>query len=151
MTRKKLVAFTVLGLALTALFTYALAAADYGSTESSKLVGMYFFQEYISPTVIFASVMLFLLLLTVKPPSPEQAHSVKNRLIKLFGENTLAIFFVHVIVLETIREGFLGFALNRTMLDPIVEIPLITVIVLFVSLAIVWALKKVPYLKSFIG
>jgi len=112
---------------------------------------MYFFQEYISPTVIFASVMLFLLLLTVKPPAPEQAGSVKNRLIKLFGENTLAIFFVHVIVLESIQEGFLGFTLNRTILDPIVEVPLISVVVLFVSLAIVWALKKVPGLKNFIG
>ncbi|MGD6806152.1 MAG: acyltransferase [Candidatus Bathyarchaeia archaeon] len=149
--RKKLVAFTALGLALTALATYVLAAADYGSSGSSKLVGMYFFQEYISPTVIFASVMLFLLLLTVKPPAPEQAGSVKNRLIKLFGENTLAIFFVHVIVLESIQEGFLGFTLNRTILDPIVEVPLISVVVLFVSLAIVWALKKVPGLKNFIG
>jgi surface polysaccharide O-acyltransferase-like enzyme len=149
--RKKLAAFTTLGLALTVLGTYALAAADYGSAESTKLVGMYFFQEYISPTVIFASVMLFLLLLTVKPPAPEKAGSIKNRLIKLFGENTLAIFFVHVIVLESIQEGFLGFALNRTLINPIVEIPIITVIVLFISLGIVWALKKVPYLKNLIG
>ncbi len=151
MDRKKLAAFTALGLALTALATYALAAADYAYGEGTKLVNMYFFQEYISPTVIFASVMLFLLFLTVKPPVPEKARSVKNRLIKLFGENTLAIFFVHVIILESIQNGYLGFTLNRSLLDPIVEIPLITVIVLFVSLAIVWALKKVPYLKSLIG
>lgn len=151
MDRKKLVAFTALGLALTALATYALAAADYAYGEAPKLVNMYFFQEYISPTVIFASVILFLLLLTVKPPAPEKMHSIKNRLIKLFGENTLAIFFVHVIILESIQNGYLGFTLNRTLLDPIVEIPLITVIVLFVSLAVVWALKKVPYLKTFIG
>jgi surface polysaccharide O-acyltransferase-like enzyme len=150
--RKKLAALMVLGLTFTALGTYALAAGNYGSLDADKPVGMYFFQEYFSPTVIFASVMLFLLLLTVKPPAPERTGTIKNRIIKLFGENTLAIFFVHVIVLESIQEGFLGFfTLNRNILNPIVEVPMISVIVLFVSLAIVLVLKKVPYLKSFIG
>ena len=46
MDRKKLVAFTALGLALTSLFTYILAAADYAYGEAPKLVSMYFFQEY---------------------------------------------------------------------------------------------------------
>ncbi len=143
-SRRFLAFFTALGLTLTVLGTYVLTLADKGA-------GSYFFQEYISPTVLFASVMLFLLLLKVKPPAPEQAGSIKNRLIKLFGENTLAIFFVHVIVLETLQNGYLGFALNRTLFDPVIEVPLISVIVLFVSLGIVLGLKKVPYLKQLVG
>jgi surface polysaccharide O-acyltransferase-like enzyme len=148
-SRRSLAAFTLLGLALTALGTYVLAAT--GAT-----LDMYFFQLYFSPTVLFGSVMLFMLLLTFKPPqmqpqSSTQTGSIKNRLIKLLGENTLAIFFVHVIVLETIQNGYLGFTLNRFVLDPIFEVPLITVITLFLSLGIVLLLKKVPYLKKLVG
>ncbi len=146
-SRRTLAFFTALGLALTSVGTYVLAAA--GMT-----LDMYFFQLYFSPTVLFGSVMLFMLLLTAKPPQTKPqttVSTIKNKLIKLLGENTLAIFFVHVIVLETIQNGYLGFTLNRLILDPIIEVPLITVIVLFLSLGIILALKKVPYLKKLVG
>ena len=138
--------FIFSGVALTALGTYVLAATVGGT-------GMYFFQEYFSPTVIFASVALFLLLLTVSPPvfKKEVKPSLVNRLFNVISQNTLAIFLFHVIVLESIQNGYLGFTLNRYTLNPAVEAPLMTVIVLFISLAVVVLLKKVPYLKKFIG
>jgi hypothetical protein len=37
------------------------------------------------------------------------------------------------------------------MLDSIVEVPLLTVIVLFVSLGIILLLKRLPYLNRLIG
>jgi surface polysaccharide O-acyltransferase-like enzyme len=92
-------------------------------------------------------------MLTAKPPAIQENTrlSLGNKLLKIISANTLAIFFIHVMVLESIQNGYFGFALNRSTLNPIVEVPLITVIVLFVSLAIVVLLKKVPYLKKLIG
>ena len=144
--RQTLLAFMALGLALTALGTYVLASAGGGGE------GMYFFQEYLSPTVVLASVMVFLLLLTIKPPSIQQQTSPSkiNQLIKLISQNTLGIYFVHVIVIETIQRGYLGFMLNRDILNPIIEVPILTVIVLFVSLAIILLLKKIPYLNKIV-
>jgi surface polysaccharide O-acyltransferase-like enzyme len=134
-----------LGLALTAIGTYALATI--GAAK------MYFFQEYVSPTVILSAIMMFLLLLTAKPVSiqPETKPPKSNKLLKVVSENTLGIFFIHVIVLETIQNGYLGFALNRNTLNPIIEVPLMTVIVLFASLAILLLLKKIPYMNRIIG
>ena len=54
-------------------------------------------------------------------------------------------------VLESIQNGYFGFAINRNTINPIIEVPLMTVIVLFVSLAIILLLKKVPYLNKLIG
>ena len=144
--RSTLWIFMVLGLALTAFFTYALTATVGGNE-------MYFFQQYFSPTVILFSVMLFMLLLTVKPPMVQQdaGPSKGNRLIHAISECTLAIFLFHVMVLESLENGYFGFALNRNTLNPIIEVPLMTVIVLFVSLAVILLLKKVPYLKKVIG
>jgi surface polysaccharide O-acyltransferase-like enzyme len=144
--RSTLAILTILGLTLTAFGTYLLVIMG-GGTE------MYFFQEYLSATVILASVMTFLLLLTAKPPSLQQEVKPSNghKLIKLISQNTLGIYFVHVIVLESIQLGYLGFTLNRDTLNPIVEVPLMTVIVLFISLAIMLLLKKIPYLKKIVG
>jgi hypothetical protein len=54
-------------------------------------------------------------------------------------------------VLESLENGYFGFAINRNTINPVIEVPLMTVIVLFVSLAIILLLKKVPYLKNVIG
>ena len=146
MRRSTLSIFMILGIALTAFGTYV-SAATVGGTE------MYFFQGYLSPTLILASVMVFLLILTIQPPSVQKVTrpSTGNKLVKVISENTLALFLFHVMILESLENGYFGFAINRNTINPIIEVPLMTVIVLFVSLAIILLLKKVPYLKKLIG
>ncbi len=146
MRRSTITILMVLGVALTAIGTYVLAATV-GGTE------MYFFQKYFSPTVILASVMMFLLLLTIKPPTvhKERPPSMFNKLIDLISKNTLAVFFIHVMIIESIQLGYFGFTLNRNTFNPIIEIPLLTVVTLFASLAIILLLKKVPYMNKLVG
>jgi len=146
--RSTLWIFMILGIALTTLGTYVLAVS--GGAK------MYFFQEYISPTVILAAVMMFLLLLNIKPLTVQKEinptkPSIGRKLTKVISKNTLGIFFIHVMVLESIQNGYFGFALNRYTLNPIIEAPLMTVIVLFASLAIILLLKKIPYMNRLIG
>ena len=144
--RSTIVKLFLLGVALTALGTYVMVAMGGGH-------GMYFFQEYLSPTVILSASMAFLLLLEIKPPSVQNANnpSKLNKLAKLIGQSTLALYLFHVLVVESFQKGYFVFAINRDTLNPILEVPLLTVIVLFVSLAIILVLKKVPYLKNLIG
>ena len=144
--RSTLSIFIILGIALTAIGTYVLAATV-GGPE------MYFFQQYFSPTVILASVPMFLLLFTIKPPSvqKETSPSKVNKLIKLISQNTLAIFFIHVMIIESIQKCYFGFAINRDTINPIIGVPILTILVLFASLAIILILKRVPYLKRLIG
>ncbi|MCL2643635.1 MAG: acyltransferase family protein [Candidatus Bathyarchaeota archaeon] len=144
--RRTALAFMLLGIALATLGTYVLAAFDVGK-------GMYFFQEYLSLTMILASVMAFLLLLTIKPSvsfQQETKPSLFGKFIKVISQNTLGIYFVHVIVIETIQWGLLGFALNREILNPVVGAPLLMVITLFISLGIILLLKKIPKLKKIV-
>jgi surface polysaccharide O-acyltransferase-like enzyme len=138
--------FMILGIALTAISTYVLAATVGGGE-------MYFFQGYFSPTLILASVMVFLLLLTIQPPSVQKVTrpSTGNKLIKVISENSLALFLFHVMILESLQRGYFGFAINGNTINSIIGVPLMTVIVLFVSLAIILLLKKIPYLKKLIG
>jgi len=165
-SRSKLALYTAVGVTLTAIGTYVIAATV-GGTE------MYFFQGYLSPTLIFAAASLFLLLIVVQSPPSTQTFAVPSdtendfkpkeicaespceskgrKLLRLISANTLALYLFHVMVLETIQKGYLGFAINGNTINSVVGVPLNTVIVLFVSLGIIVGLKKVPVLKKLVG
>lgn len=162
----RLALYTAVGITLTAIGTYVIAATV-GGTE------MYFFQGYLSPTLILAACSLFMLLIAVQsPPSarafvvpPDQGNDLKlkdisseppcetkgRKLLRLISVNTLPLYLFHVMVLETIQKGYLGFAINGNTINSVVGVPLNTVITLFVSLGIIVGLKKVPYLKKLVG
>ncbi len=161
MKRSTIAIFMVIGLALTAIGTYAIAATVGGGE-------MYFFQEYISPTMILASAMLFLLLNSNRAPAIETAKQPKvvvkeetpqkknsnfkaKKLLSLISQNTLPIFLFHIIILECLWRGYFGFTLNGNTVNSIIGVPLATVITLFICLAIIVPLKKIPVLKKLLG
>ncbi len=114
---------------------------------------MYLFQEYSSPTVILAAAMVFLLTLTILPPSNEKEPNASfgGKLIRVISANTLPIYLFHVMILESIQLGYFGVAINHYSINQIIGVPLESVISLFVSLGIILLLKKVPVLKELIG
>ena len=146
--RPALLIFVSLGVALTAFGTY-LIATNIGGRHT------YFLQQSLSPTIIFSSVMVFLLLNTFQPPSNiNKENSSKpqvNRLLKVISQNTLPIFLFHVIVLESLQRGYFGFAINGNTINSIIGVPLITLITLFICLGVIVPLKKIPVLKKLIG
>ena len=129
--------------------------------------------------MILASVMLFLLLNTIQAPTltgaqpmeiktsgngtsqkdsiqketthEELSNSNGKKLLHLISENTLPIFLFHIIILECLWRGYFGFTLNGNTVNSIIGVPLATVITLFICLAIIVPLKKVPVLKRLLG
>jgi len=69
----------------------------------------------------------------------------------VISKNTLPIYLFHLIVLESLQNGYLGFKLSVTTLNPLVEIPLATAVTLAICLAVIVPLKKVPYLGRLLG
>jgi surface polysaccharide O-acyltransferase-like enzyme len=132
--------FTAAGVALTMFGTYFMAL-NYGGGNT------YWFQEYFSPTLIFASVMFYLLLTTKKTPSTVASEPSPPKA----SQNTLPIFLFHLMVLDALQRGYLGFTLNGNTVNSIIGVPLATALTIFICLAVIVPLKKVPVLKSFIG
>jgi surface polysaccharide O-acyltransferase-like enzyme len=111
----------------------------------------YFFYDYMAINVVITSIALFMLLLSVPKTQLPSKPRGANRLIKAIGQNSLPIFLIHVIILESLQKGLFGFTISINTINPAIEIPLITVVTLFSSLAIVLALKKIPFMKKLIG
>ncbi len=110
-----------------------------------------FFYDSFSVNVIAVSVALFLFLSQTSPQNIASRFPRANRLIRLISLNTLPIYLFHMIVLETLQKGYLGFKVSITTMNPILEIPLITAIALFICLGVVVPLKRIPYLARVIG
>ena len=137
----KLVFLWLTGFLLTIAGTYA----------ATTLVGGHsglFFLDYLSATVFLASSSLFMLLSKVSPSNLDTHFPRASKLIHFIGRSTLVIYLMHVMVLESLQKGYLGFKISVNTLNPIVEIPLITMVTLFICFLIVFILKKIPVLKD---
>ncbi len=110
-----------------------------------------FFLDASSFSVIIASVTLFLILAAIPNQTVETKFPRGSKVLKSISENTLPIYLFHVIVLESLQKGYLGFKISVTTINPIIEIPLITVVTLLICLAIIAPLKRLPYLKNIVG
>ncbi len=118
-----------------------------------------FFFDASSANVIITSIAFFLILSTVShpktlpPEAAEPAIRVKptTRIVQVISQNTLPVYLFHVMVLEALQKGYLGFKISVTTMNPIIEIPLITVVTLLICLAVIVPLKKIPYIKKVLG
>lgn len=146
-TNRKLLAGVMgLGVALTAIGTYAIAMTVGGGTT-------YFFQEYISPTLIMSAVPFFLLLNSHKSSvvNSTKKPSWIKRLMHVISQNTLPIFLFHMIVIYTLQHGLLGVTLNGDVVNSIVGVPLMIIVTLAVCLLVIVPLKRVPVVKKLVG
>ncbi len=148
--RKLLAGIMALGIALTAIGTYIIAMTIGGGTT-------FFFQEYISPTLIMSAVPFFLLLNSygqskaAVQPTVAAKLSWKQRVLRVISENTLPIFLFHMMVIYVLQNGLFGVALNGDTVNSIVGVPLMAAVTLGICLLVIVPLKKVPYLKRLIG
>jgi surface polysaccharide O-acyltransferase-like enzyme len=109
-----------------------------------------YFLGYLTVNVIVGSAALFLLLLKVKPDWPGTKNPLRP-VVQAISNNTLPIFLFHVIILETLERGLLGFKISYTTLNPVIEIPLLAALTFFITLGLVLLMRRVPVLKKLIG
>jgi surface polysaccharide O-acyltransferase-like enzyme len=129
--------FTIFG----TYFTVATLGERYGQ----------FFYDGFSVNMIVSSASLFLLLLAFPTQKVQMNYPLINRVIHVVSANTLPIYLLHVIVLESLAKGYLGFTLKITDFNAYLSIPLITLVTLAICLAIILPLKRIPYVKRLIG
>ncbi len=115
-------------------------------------LGQYFyFTLYTALGVVVSSVALYMLLSKYPRDWPKTSHPRLKQLTHAISVNTLAIFFLHPIVIEAFNAGVFGFKISLTQIPLALEVPLLTAVSLFVSLGIILLCKKVPVLRTLVG
>jgi surface polysaccharide O-acyltransferase-like enzyme len=130
--------------ALTAAGTYFINYYVGGSSQ-------YFFFDFLSINVILASVAAFILLKNIPVNFGKSEFSLTNRIVHFIGQSSLAIYLMHIIILESLQRGYFGVQISISTMNPIIEIPLVTAVTLIICLAILYPISKVSALKKIIG
>jgi surface polysaccharide O-acyltransferase-like enzyme len=81
----------------------------------------------------------------------KKRHPVFGWVVHTLSVNSLPIYLFHVIVMETLQRGYLGFKLSLTTINPVVGVPIVAFVTLFITLGLVLFMKRVPVLRTLIG
>lgn len=100
------------------------------------------FDDYFSVTVLLESVGIFTLFKNMKLSPSDKAISVISKLSKY----SFGVYLVHALFLETLDK----FGIDVYWINPIISIPVITVITLILSFAVSAILNRIPILKKYI-
>lgn len=74
-----------------------------------------------------------------------------GKLISLIGGASMGIYLVHPILLRFILHGISGvYLLSTDVLNPILSVPLVTILIVVSSLVVVLLLQKVPLLRMIV-
>jgi surface polysaccharide O-acyltransferase-like enzyme len=141
---KFLFVILMIGYIWTAVGTYLITYFVGGQTQ-------YFFYGFLTANVILVSAALFLLLKNVPASYIQKKSPTANRLLHFVSQCSLAIFLLHVVILESLQNGYFGFRISITSMNPIYEIPLITVVTLLICLAILYPVSKISGLRKIVG
>jgi len=126
----------------------------FGSWVVTYYVGgdaSYFFYDFLTANIILTSAALFQLLLGMSPNLFARRFPNAEKLVHLISQYTLPVYLFHVMILQSLERGYFGFTLSVTTLNPLVEVPLAAVVALFISVGVIYLLRKIPILKNIVG
>ena len=82
-----------------------------------------------------------------------QSYPIAMNSIKYLSSTSFGIYLVHVVILENLRNGTLGFKIHEiggTINPPLIGIFITFLSTLAVSLIAVSILRKIPYVKAIV-
>jgi surface polysaccharide O-acyltransferase-like enzyme len=113
----------------------------FGTYITTKYNGSFYvgFYNYLSPNVILVSVGIFLLF--------KDFIRFNSKYILFFSKYSYGTFLIHVLLLTILGKK----GLNYAFINPIIGIPITSVICFVVSTLIIWGVNKLPLGKYISG
>jgi len=138
---KKLLFLTLYSSSLIAVGTFWLTSMN------AQFIDIFY--GYLNPLQVICAIALFLLIYSFQEKqlfSFFKLHKLKTqqkarKVILQLSEATFGIFLVHIIILEVIIRGIGRFNFSQTSLHPLLAIPVLTVIVYFLSFMVIKELR----------
>jgi len=123
---------------------------DIGTYVITKKTGIFdnFFYNYGALNVVIFSVPAFMLIrhFVAKGGIPTRF----NKYITRASQAVFGVYFIHVIYLEMLQEGTLGFTISGMVRPPLVTIPVTAITAMLLSFTSIFLLMKVPVLGKIV-
>jgi surface polysaccharide O-acyltransferase-like enzyme len=126
---------TFLGIGLTIVLTFIFTLKQGYFYE--------YFYGYLTPNVLLASVGIFLLIKNTKAPK----NPFFKKVIDKLNQYSYGIYLAHFLILKLLEyHGY-----DWQFINPIISVPLITIVCLLVSYLIVWLFNRFKFGKYLVG
>ncbi len=102
-----------------------------------------FYYNLLSPNIVVAGIGMFLLFKNMKMGT----GGLFSKITRIVSQYSYGIYLIHILVLGSLDY----FKINGFLFNPIIGVPLTSIICLAISLLIVWVISKLPYGKYIAG
>jgi len=100
--------------------------------------------------MIIVAVGLFLFFKSLDYAYLFQQLPLLQKLVMWISSCSLGIYFVHVLIIEELASGHLGFKLAANSFTPLVSIPSIAILVMALSVITTMILKRIPLVRNIV-
>ncbi len=109
-----------------------------------------FFLSHHRPGIFIQAVSAFILLEHYAIKAFARFSEKKYKLLAFMGGLTFGIYLVHPLIIELFSGLTAGIYSEAMHLVPILAIPIVSVIVMGISMLIIWIMQRTPILKKFV-
>jgi len=128
---------------LTQLLTHGMTVGNEGRFDN-------FFVLNDSFNLIISAIGIFLFLKSLDYDLIFVRLPPIRMIVNGISQCSLGIYFIHVMIIELLERGILGFELRALSFAPIISIPVTATITMILSYLAVKLLKKIPIVKSIV-
>jgi len=133
----------VAALIFTQFITHALTVQTNGGYDN-------FFVANDSLNLIVVAIGLFLFFKSIDYPYLFQRVPLLEKIVMWISSCSLGIYFVHVLIIEELASGHLGFKLAASSFNPLLSIPSLALLVMALSIASTMLLKQIPFVRNIV-
>lgn len=131
----------VASILFTELATYGLMLEKKGALDD-------FFLNNQGLNIIIISVSMFLYLKSLPYAELFTRYPWTKRAIDTLASTSLGVYFVHVLIMEALAMGVLGFTLEAKTFGALVGVPLTWIVTFISSVSVILVLKRIPLLRN---
>jgi surface polysaccharide O-acyltransferase-like enzyme len=105
------------------------------------------FYEYYGLNVVLMSVAVFFIGASLPGLRRADSDTRRARIWRFFSDRAFGVYLVHVLFLDLLKQGTLGWQLDHLTYHPAVSVPLLAVLVFAASLIFVLLLERIPLVR----
>jgi surface polysaccharide O-acyltransferase-like enzyme len=133
-------ALIVIMMLFTSIGTYVLTLRHNGQYRAT-------FVDMLMPNIVVMSVCVYYLLKTVRYERLFNKVPIFSPMVKFLSNTSFGIYLTHVIIMEVLGSGKLGFSLTASSIHPFIGIPATALITVVLCSIIIYSLRRIPYVK----
>lgn len=116
-------------------------------TLNNEGVFVGYFYGYLAPNTIFSAVACFIMIKYLAINSKIFQVSMIQRVVIKISSCSFGVYLIHTVFLYLLKIGFLGFKLSAFSGNPLLYVPLTSIVVFLLSFILIFMIKKIPILR----